>query len=360
MSLINVVHVMGRMAPGGTEHQLTATLESAHNKLWNATLCVLSEGWDLSERARGFGVPVVELPGRSRADPRRTRPFRRLVAQADVVHSSLWGANAFARITTLGRGRPPVVISERGVESHRTPIQRSIDRFLAPRTAGFIGNSPAVTDFISAWHGVDPEDPRVVEIRNGLDTEVFHNRDNNSRRSNRLAAVGRLIPEKRIDMIISLLPEILKRVSVELIVIGDGPERDRLAALSAGLPVRFMGHLPERGNLASMLRTVEVLVMPSRSEGLPNAVIEALACGVRVVASDIPGIRPLAGPGTSLVPDDPHRWVAEVINALEAGPIETSDPHDSVRSFELVAKEHLAVFEAAIRHHRLGLRRRSD
>jgi len=350
--VIEVVHLMGRMAPGGTEHQLVSMLQAAHSRLWNATLCVLSTGWELSARARDHGLPVVELAGGPRADPRRALAFRRLIGQADVVHASLWGANAFARIATLGPGRPPVVVSERGVESHRSRVRRSIDRLLAPGTAGFIGNSPAVIDFISQWHGLDLADPRLAEIRNGLDTEVFHTRGRRGRRGHRLAIVGRLIPEKRIDMIISLLPEILRRVQVELVVMGDGPERARLVAASAGLPVRFEGHLSRREDLASMLRTVDVLVMPSQSEGLPNAIIEALACGARVVASDIPGIRPLAGPGVSLVPDDRDRWVAEVVSALEAAPLETSEPHDSVRSFELVAKEHLAVFEAAIAHHR--------
>lgn len=354
--MIEVVHLMGRMAPGGTEHQLVAMLQTAHSRLWNATLCVLSPGWELSQRARDHGVPVVELSGGPRADPRRALAFRRLVDQADVVHSSLWGANAFARIATLGPGRPPVVVSERGVESHRSRMRRNIDRLLAPGTAGFIGNSPAVIDFVSKWHGVDRADPRLAEIRNGLDTEVFHNRGNDRRKGHRLAVVGRLIPEKRVDMIVSLLPEILRRVQVELVVIGDGPERARLAAASTGLPVHFKGHINRREDLASMMRTVDVLVMPSQSEGLPNAIIEALACGARVVASDIPGIRPLAGPGVSLVPDDPDRWIAEVVSALEAAPLETSEPHDSVRSFELVAKEHLAVFEAAIEHHRFPTR----
>jgi alpha-1,6-mannosyltransferase len=169
-----------------------------------------------------------------------------------------------------------------------------------------------------------------------------------------LVVVGRLIASKRVDRVISLLPAVGRAAPLELIVVGDGPERERLTAMAAGLPVRFLGHLGRRQDLAAVLRSAHVLAMPSATEGLPNAVIEALACGARVVASDIPGIRPLAGPGVCLVPDDPGRWVEALVSALGAGPPDTSVPHWSVRSFEQVAKEHLAQFEQAIERHRQG------
>jgi glycosyltransferase involved in cell wall biosynthesis len=353
--MIGIVHVMARMAPGGTEHQLLGMLEAAVTSgLWDPTLCVLSDGHPLTERARQAGIRTIEIEGGSRADPGRLAPFRHLTAPADLIHSSLWGANAFSRIANLGSGRPPVVISERGVEDHRTRAQRLVDRTLAPLTMGFIGNSRAVTEFISGWHGIDPNDDRLAEIGNGIDTDIFHprRRADGAGFVNVITSVGRLIPGKRVDRLIAMLPAVLEHVPAELVVAGDGPEREKLTAMASGLPVRFLGHVGSREQLAGVLRSTQVLAMPSASEGLPNAVIEALACGSRVVASDIPGIRPLAGPGVTLVEDDPGAWVAALVSAIEAGPPDTSVPHWSVRSFEQVAKEHLAHFEQAIERHR--------
>lgn len=348
--MLDVVHVMGRMAPGGTENQLVGMLQAAHNNLWNATLCVLSSGHELSERVRESGVPVVELDGAGRSDPRRFAPFRRLTAEADVVHSSLWGANAFTRLASQGPRRAPVVISERGVEDHRHPAQKLIDRTLVPITSGFIGNSPAVTDFIAQWHGIDSVDQRLFEIRNGIDTQVFHSqgRSDSRRAVRRMVAIGRLVPLKRFDYAISLLEDVARRIPTELVIVGDGTERRRLTQLSSGLPVRFLGHVSDRQELASVLRSADLMVMPSRTEGLPNVVIEALACGVRVVVSDIPGTRPLEGPGVSLVPDDRALWLEALVRAAESEPIDASVQHPAVRSFELVAKEHLEVFVQAL------------
>jgi glycosyltransferase involved in cell wall biosynthesis len=352
--VIDVIHVMGRMAPGGTEHQLVEMLAVAHGSLWNATLCVLSSEWHLSRQAYDAGVPMVELDGVGRADPRRAGRFRDLAAEAEVIHSSLWGANAFARLAILGRQRPATVISERGVEDNRHLAKRVLDRMLEPATDAFIGNSSAVTGFIRSWHGVAADDPRVFEIRNGLDTVIFHPPDAGSPvpgRALRLVVVGRLIPEKRTDRIISLLPELSKQVDVELMIAGDGPERPRLKAQSLGLPVRFLGHVVSRRELAAVLRSAHVLAMPSMSEGLPNAMIEALACGIRVVAADIPGIRPLAGPGVTLVGDDPRDWAEAILGASRAGPLEASAVGRRVRSFIEVAQDHLSVYEAAMDRH---------
>jgi glycosyltransferase involved in cell wall biosynthesis len=341
---------MGRMAPGGTEHQLIGMIEAAHGRHWDATLCVLSSGWELTERVRTTGANVLELDGLTRADPRRARQFRKFTAEADVVHASLWAASAFARMT-LGGGRgPALVMSERGVEDHRHPSLRLVDRMLRPRTDGYIGNSSAVTGFIRRAHGLDPDDPRVVEIPNGLDPTIFHAaaRSADPQRPRRLIGVGRLIPGKRFDLAISVLPELMKSVDVELVIVGDGPERSRLESLAKRLPVTFLGHLANRQTLADTLRSSDVLVMPSASEGYPNAVLEALACGLPVVASDIPGNRVAKGAGVTLVDDDPETWRKSIVAALRNGPVANSQVGNRVSSFDLVALRHLDVFEAAI------------
>jgi glycosyltransferase involved in cell wall biosynthesis len=355
--MINVLHVMGRMAPGGTEHQLVGMLEAAHRRHWNATLCVLSSGWELTNRVRAAGVPIVELDGVNRADIRRAFRLRHLANEAEVVHASLWGASAFARVVAAGPRRPALVISERGVEDHRRLAAEVINRILRPVTDGFIGNSAAVTDFIHESHRIRSNDPRVVSIPNGLDPEVFHpivEDDSDSSLRRRLIAVGRLVPSKRFDLAISVLANLVKVIDIELVIAGDGPERNRLESLAKGLPVTFAGHLSDRRELAETLRSCDVLVMPSASEGYPNAILEALACGLPVVASDVPGIRAVAGAGVTLVADSIDSWSDAIVEALSAPSVTPSQIADRILSFDEVARRHLEVFEAAVARRHQG------
>lgn len=354
--MISVLHVMGRMAPGGTEHQLIGMIEAAHGRYWDATLCVLSTGWELTKRVASAGVRTVELDGISRVDLRRAARLRHLASEANVVHASLWGASAFARVVTAGTRRPAVVVSERGVEDHRHPALGVINRMLRPTTDGFIGNSTAVTDFIRNSHGVGLADPRVVAIPNGLDPRIFHPADRadfDPQRRRRLIGVGRLIPSKRFDLAISLLTQLVGKMDLELVIAGDGPERGQLESLADGLPVTFLGHVSDRQTLADLLRSSDVLVMPSATEGYPNAVLEALGCGLQVVGSDVPGIRAVAGAGVTLVDDNRDAWCDAIVEALASPRVASTQIADRILSFDEVARRHLDVFEAAIaRRHR--------
>ena len=349
--MINVVHVMGRMAPGGTEHQLVGMLNAAHGHYWEATLCVLSGGWEMTQAVAGAGIRIVELDGSTKLDLRRASRLRRLAREADVVHASLWGASAFARVVNAGPGRPALVVSERGVEDHRHPLLTMINRALRPVTDGYIGNSIAVVDFIRATHGIDQSDPRVVAIPNGLDPQVFHPMGQSGpgrQRSPRLVGVGRLVPSKRFDLAISVLAKLRQQMDVELVIAGDGSDRSRLEALANGLPVTFLGHVSDRHSLADLLRRSDVLIMPSAREGYPNAVLEALACGLRVVASDIPGTREAAGIGLRLVDDSLDSWIDAIVEALADPPVTRHQITDRILSFDEVAQRHLNVFESAI------------
>ncbi|MGI8518890.1 MAG: glycosyltransferase [Acidimicrobiia bacterium] len=359
--MINVLHVMGRMAPGGTEHQLLGMLEAAHGRHWAASLCVLSTGWELTERARAAGVPVFELDGAGKADPRRGVALRRLAAGFDLVHASLPGASAVARLAAFGLKRPAIVVSERGVDDQRSVLSL-LNRLLGPMTDAFIGNSPAVIEFIRAVSRIRTDDSRLALIPNGLDGEIFRVGGPSTPRSvRRLIAVGRLIPSKRFELAIGVLRRLRQDIDAELLIAGDGPERSRLETLARDLPVSFLGHVSNRHALADLLRSADVLLMTSNSEGHPNAVLEAVACGIAVVATDIPGNRAAAGAGVVLVGDGEEEWRGAVLDALAYGSVPSAQVADRVVTFDEVARRHLAVFDSAlVRHSRRSARSRAE
>jgi glycosyltransferase involved in cell wall biosynthesis len=342
--MLRVVHVIGQMPRHGTQLQLAAMLRLAHGHHWNAMLAVLRRGDPLVQEISTAGVPVVEFDGRD-TDPRRFVALRRLLRRADVVHSSLWGANAYARAAAASlRGRPAVVVSERSVEELRSGDRRSVDRVLRAWTEEYIANSSDVARFVARAHGV-PLD-RVSVIRNGVDRTVFfpppHRPAHGS--SARLGTVGRLVPEKGVDVLLAAMPAILARRPATLTVVGDGPERRTLETRARALPVAFAGELRSPSDVASFLRGLDVFVMPSRWEGLPNAVLEALACGVPVVASDVSGMAEAAEGRALLVPPGKPAALADAVcRTLESPPPPTVIPP----TFDDVTAAHLSVFRRA-------------
>lgn len=364
--MMRVLHVMSRMIAGGTEVQLLGMLKAAHAKRWDATLCVLSGGWALAEEATEIGIPVITLDGRTRFDPRRVLAFRELVRQYDVVHSSLPGANAFARVSTVGLREPAVVVSERGVDDERSVMRGVIDRVLTSQTDAFIGNSGDVTEFIRSSHRLAPDDARVFEVGNGMDLEIFTpGRLGATRSRKRIIIVGRLVPGKRVDMAIDVFRRVQSsRKGLQMIIVGAGPERAVLEAQAEDLPITFLGHVADRSTMARHLQQADLFLMTSSAEGLPNALLEALACGLPVVAADVPGIRAAAGRGVTLIDGDIEAWSDAILRALDRGRHHESLVGDRVDSFDTVAARHLEVFEWASkrrqeeagsrRHHQRG------
>ena len=288
--MLRVLHVIGGMPGNGTERQLAGMLRAAHGRRWEALLLVLRGGDDLSGQLADAGVPVRELPRTTDFDPRRAFALRRLVRSGDydVVHSSLWGTNLVTRLAAIGRRRPAIVISERSVEDFRSRNGRVLDHALRTLTDRYIGNSADVGAFISRAHAVDPS--LVAVIPNGLDRNVFNCEGRTASGSSpwKIGCVGRLIREKGFDVMIAALPEVLRARDVELHIAGRGPLLEELESAAAGLPVRFRGFLSQPVDVARFLRELDLFVMPSRWEGLPNAVLEAIACGTPVVATDAP------------------------------------------------------------------------
>jgi teichuronic acid biosynthesis glycosyltransferase TuaC len=189
----------------------------------------------------------------------------------------------------------PVVITARGTDLNLIPqytLPRRMIQWAARQSAGMITVCKALKDTLVEL-GIEPQ--RVDVLRNGVDLQLFQPIARAERRAElglsgrTLLSVGFLIPRKGHDLVIAALPML---PDVELLIAGEGPEEASLKALAARLNVhqrvRFLGALPQ-ARLRDYYGTADALVLASSREGWANVLLESMACGTPVVASNVWG-----------------------------------------------------------------------
>lgn len=198
---------------------------------------------------------------------------------------------------------------------------------------------------------------KVTAILNGCDTAVFHTGDRGAARqqvgcdgsSELIVYAGNLLDSKGLGELMEAFLELAgPRPQLRLAIVGQGPYGAALArrASAAGMESRVI--LPGRRDatgIARWMRASDVFCLPSYSEGCPNVVVEALACGRPVVATNVGGIPELVKEGCGLL--IPPRDAAALRGALDAALSKHWDSAEiartSTRSWETVAAETLAV-----------------
>lgn len=303
-----ILQIIPSLDRAGAEKQMTLLACGLPRDEFEVHVCALTRGGPLEVDLREAGIPVHIIGKRWRADPQAYWRLRRLIAQLrpDLVQTWLFAANAYGRQAAIACRTPVVIASERCEDPWKGVLEKMIDLYLAKKTDRIVVNSQAVRDFYLRY-GL-PADKLVV-IPNGTPPA----RPSPVSRGELLAElglpehcylvglIGRLWPQKRIKDAI-WAADLLKviREDVHLLIIGDGPQRDRLVRFRDQCriadKVHFLGH---REDVPRILPHLDVLWSSSAYEGQSNAIMEAMAAGVPVVATNIPGTRELVEHGVN-------------------------------------------------------------
>ena len=168
--------------------------------------------------------------------------------------------------------------------------------------------------------------PNLLQVPFGVDLACFSPQRRDEDLRARLAPGGqallvhcsRLSPEKRPQRAIGALAELRRRgLPAVLVVAGDGPQRRALQAQARGLPVRFLRHISDRGLLARLLATADVVIAPGPVETFGLSALESLASGTPVVVSSRSALPEIVGPAGLATEDDDASCADAIQRMLE-------------------------------------------
>lgn len=246
---------------------------------------------------------------------------------ADVVH--FHGVRQFhpmyAAVAWRARQQGlPLIAQDRGGR-HVGRIETAAQRYGLRHSHAVLA---AGTDSLAELRGLGVPEARLHLVPNGVDREVFHpglpREPSAPPAPLRVLSLARMYEDKDPFTMLEAVCELHRRGRpVELTAIGAGPLRGqvRARAQAAGLPAAFIEHVPQ-GDLPEHYRAADVLVLTTAAigEGWNQATLEAMACGLPVVATDVPGVRDSAGGAALLVPPGDPTAVADAVQRLTGDP----------------------------------------
>lgn len=331
---IKVLHVITSSNPGGAQNHLFLLANDLSRLNYDITV-VCGDGGPLIDKLRSIGIKVIP----HFTIVREIRPLSDLKAifwlsklimkhKFDIVHSHSSKAGVIGRLAGFIARKPKIVFTAHGfVFSDETMNRRKRNFYtLIERWMGYLSDKIiAVSEYdkrIALKHKVASE-RKIEVILNGVDLKPFEKVEK-CNRTKPLVCVGtvtRLVYEKGISYFIEAASLVLKeRRNVRFVIAGDGELRELLEkrVREKGLEksVQFVGH---QEDIAQILSSIDIFVISSIKEGLPLALLEAMASGRAIIATRVGGIPEVLEPDRGiLVPSLNEEELAKaIINLID-------------------------------------------
>ena len=372
-----VAHVIHHLGTGGMENGLVNLINHMPSTRYRHAIICLQGFTDFRQRIRRDDVEIYDVNQRDGHDLGAYRRLYKILRDLnpDILHTRNLSAlesqavGAFARITGRVHGEHGRDIYDLHGKNRKYNLLRKV---IQPMVGHYITVSRDLADWLQQTVGVPSR--KVTQIYNGVDSHKFHPRNGvrlplgppgfMDSDAIIIGSVGRLAPVKDFPTLIRAFhclreqwPE--ERHRLRLVIIGDGPARlaceTLIAALGLSENVWLAG---DRGDIAELMRAMDLFVLPSRGEGISNTILEAMASGLPVIATAVGGNPELVAPGltgTLIPPADPEQ-MAQALRALIADPLRLAQEGRAAReaietrfSMDAMVQAYLGVYDQVLK-----------
>ncbi len=323
MTAKRLLLVSDEMEVGGSQRQITHLLAGLDRTQWEPELLFFRTPSFLLAEIERLGVRVHHIPKHGRLDPGFVLRYASLLRHGDydLIHAFSLTAELWTLVARLLSGRaPPQVASVRGLYLSEPARFWQLKGLVIRHSAAVIANATACAEAAAIRTRIPLE--RFAVISNGVAPPALLCDPERRSLRGRLHIpahrglglfVGRLVSEKNLHCLLRAMARLPAELRPVVALAGDGPLHDELQAmadtLGLGDDLRFLG---ERRDACQLMQIADFLVLPSRQEGMSNAILEAMAAGCAVVASQVGGNQELVTSGRTglLFPNDDDHALA--------------------------------------------------
>jgi glycosyltransferase involved in cell wall biosynthesis len=330
---IRVCFLIDRLLPAGTESQLVALIRNLNPDRVQPFLCLLDGEDALSRSLEPANCPVLRLGVRSLTRPQTIARAWRLARflraeQIDVLQVYVPDSTYFGVAVGRCAGVPYIIRTRNNLNHWMTPTHRLLGRALNRLVTATIANSEACRQAVLADEQPPPQS--VIVLENGVDLARFRNTVSASRTNGdgwatlgdvrHVGAVANLRPVKGLETLVEAAARVrATHPNVKFQVAGEGEHRPDLERRIAQLGLTDQFALPGSvADIPGFLAHLDVAVLCSLAEGMPNAVLEYMAAGRAIVATAVGGTLRLIEDGVHglLVPPGDPDALAKAIGRL--------------------------------------------
>jgi glycosyltransferase involved in cell wall biosynthesis len=282
----------------------------------------------------------------------------------DVIDAHYLFPDGVAAAMLARRLRIPFVLTARGSDVTQIPQNPSARRRILEAVAEASATVTVCEDLRRRLIDMGADASRIVTLRNGVDLELFAPADRASARAAlgldrfTLLSVGNLIPRKGHHLIVEAMQRL---TDCQLLIAGGGPMRDELVRLAKELRVservRLLGDIPH-AQLPAVYSAADALVLASEREGWANVLLESIACGTPVAASDVNGTSEVVRSDAAgrLIAERSPAAIAAAIDLLRSNPPRREDTRRYAEGFgwDVIARANKALLISAAESGRGG------
>lgn len=354
---------------GGAERMLKELVTRLDRTKWEPHVYCLGPEAHYSAVMRECGIPVTCFGGRGLADaPRIVWRWRQELRRfrPEILYTWLFHANILGRFAGAWANVPHILSGIRVAEKRHAWHLR-LDRWTNFLVEQNVCVSRGVADYVEKAGGLDPR--KTVVIPNAVNGSRFADVAPANLSDLKIPSgspigitIGRLEYQKGIDVLLSAIPIVREKVPhAHYLIVGNGPDKSSLERRAADLGIADRVHfLGRREDIPALLAASQLFILPSRWEGMPNVILEALAAGKPIVATHVEGVPELVAQNVNgwLVPPEEPQSLGESLTValsdlqvLQRRGDESYLIYEKHFTIDLLVENHVRLFEKLVVDH---------